>query len=321
MRAISLLFLNFLVVSSLGPYKIDPKGVSVGGLSSGAYFAVQFQVAYSKLICGAAIYAGGPYYCAEDSLEDAVMYCMSALAPDASTSVSYAQQFAGQGTIDPLSNLAKQNVYVYSGTMDFTVKQEVVQVLVEFYTQLGVKNITTEYSIEAGHGFPTLNYGVLCMLTESPYLTDCNYDGAGAGLQQIYGNLRSKGTANPSNILSFDQSPFTNGNPSSISMGPTGYAYVPTSCQRGRVCRLHVNFHGCQQTVNDIGSVYYTDTGLNDWAETNNIIVLYPQVQDTELTNPEGCWDWWGYTESTYSEQSGPQMAAVKAMIDSLMGN
>jgi hypothetical protein len=36
--------------------------------------------------------------------------------------------------------------------------------------------------------------------------------------------------------------------------------------------------------------------------------------------NPNGCWDWWGYTGDTYATQAGPQMAAVKAMIEDLLG-
>ena len=33
-----------------------------------------------------------------------------------------------------------------------------------------------------------------------------------------------------------------------------------------------------------------------------------------------GCWDWWGYSGSDYLVRSGPQMRAVKAMIDRIVG-
>jgi poly(3-hydroxybutyrate) depolymerase len=39
--------------------------VTVSGISSGGYMAVQFQVAFSKLVKGAGILAAGPYDCAE----------------------------------------------------------------------------------------------------------------------------------------------------------------------------------------------------------------------------------------------------------------
>lgn len=57
-------------------------------------------------------------------------------------------------------------------------------------------------------------------------------------------------------------------------------------------CRLHIAFHGCAQTLDDINTTFVTETGYNRWAEANNIVVLYPQAKAT-LTNPEGCWDWY----------------------------
>ena len=42
-----------------GRYDVDKNQISVSGLSSGAYFAVQFHVSFSKTIMGAGIVAGG----------------------------------------------------------------------------------------------------------------------------------------------------------------------------------------------------------------------------------------------------------------------
>jgi hypothetical protein len=48
--------------------------------------------------------------------------------------------------------------------------------------------------------------------------------------------------------------------------------------------------------------------------------VLYPQVTRS-AANPNRCWDFWGYTDpATYYGRSGPQMQAVKAMVDRLLG-
>jgi hypothetical protein len=44
---------------------LDRSSITVSGLSSGAFFAHQFHVAYSSLVKGAGIIAGGPYACAE----------------------------------------------------------------------------------------------------------------------------------------------------------------------------------------------------------------------------------------------------------------
>jgi len=34
--------------------------------------------------------------------------------------------------------------------------------------------------------------------------------------------------------------------------------------------------------------------------------------------NPKGCWDLWGYTGNNYAYKSGPQMKAIKAMVNML---
>lgn len=48
------------------------------------------------------------------------------------------------------------------------------------------------------------------------------------------------------------------------------------------------------------------------------LIVLYPQVAARAAANPLGCWDWWGYTGAQYHTKAGPQLRAVKAMLDRL---
>jgi poly(3-hydroxybutyrate) depolymerase len=63
------------------------------------------------------------------------------------------------------------------------------------------------------------------------------------------------------------------------------------------------------------------EAGYNRWAESNGLIVLYPQAikrYSPSVFNPRGCWDWWGYTGATYHTQAGPQIRAVKAMLDRL---
>ena len=41
------------------------------------------------------------------------------------------------------------------------------------------------------------------------------------------------------------------------------------------------------------------NAGYNEVGELNNIIILYPQAIAT-VSNPNGCWDWWGYTVTFY---------------------
>jgi hypothetical protein len=94
---------------------------------------------------------------------------------------------------------------------------------------------------------------------------------------------------------------------------------VPLACAQGATCRVHIAFHGCQQTDALIGDRFRAEAGYNRWADTNNLIVLYPQAHRT-LLNPNACWDWWGYDDDRYATRNGRQMAAVRAMLDRLAG-
>src|SRR4051794_25444339 len=61
---------------SLRRYNIDITSTTVSGLSSGAFMAQQFHFAESDIVSGAAIIAGGPYYCARGRLVFATDKCM-----------------------------------------------------------------------------------------------------------------------------------------------------------------------------------------------------------------------------------------------------
>jgi poly(3-hydroxybutyrate) depolymerase len=68
----------------------------------------------------------------------------------------------------------------------------------------------------------------------------------------------------------------------------------------------------------DIGDRYYNGVGYNRWADTNNILALYPQAPSDHPLNPEHCWDWWGYTGPDFDAKTGPQMSAIRKMLDAI---
>jgi poly(3-hydroxybutyrate) depolymerase len=81
-------------------------------------------------------------------------------------------------------------------------------------------------------------------------------------------------------------------------------------------CGLILALHGCLQYHGQIGPAFVDDAGINQWADTNRFIVLYPQAIATAVTNGEGCWDWWGYlNDPNYAQKSGPQMQALYSMV------
>jgi len=316
--------LFFLLITVYG--KVDPNSVSVSGLSSGAFFAVQYQLAHSSSIKGAAIFAGGPYYCAQGTLNGAILMCMNAIQPiPLATLEAYAQRQVNNGNLDGLGNLTTHNVYLFSGTQDGTVNPKVMYALEEFYQNLGVKNIVSDFDFVASHTFPTVNFGNACSQSFTPYISKCNFDGAGNGLNAIYGTLKSPVTPVASNIITFTQSTFTPSNPASLSLAATGYAYVPTNCQEGSEteCKLHVAFHGCLQNAGSVQRAFVDNAGYNGWAEANDIIVLYPQTIASFFnpSNPNGCWDWWGYLNANYALKSGPQMQFIGSLINYFVQN
>ena len=79
-------------------------------------------------------------------------------------------------------------------------------------------------------------------------------------------------------------------------------------------CRVHIVFHGCEQSRAQVGDTVIRETGFADWAETNRIIVLFPQAAASAL-NPQTCWDWWGYTGPNFLTRDAPQIKAVQAML------
>jgi len=307
--------------------KVDPSQVGVVGFSSGAYFAVQYQVAYSSSLLGAAIFAGGPYYCAQDNLLNAFTQCMSGLEPiDLPTLEGVANQFQSAGTIDKLSNLANHNVYIYSAELDTTVNPAVVKTLQKMYGDWNVTKVTTKYDILGAHTFPTLDYGNLCVISLEPYISKCDYDGAGAALQTIYGTLNPAGDAVESNVIPLPQGKFTPGgaSPSSLSLDTTAYVYVPTACKnKDTTCKFAIVLHGCTQQFQEVGNKFILNAGFNSWAESNNIIIAYPQTITSLISpeNAEGCWDWWGYLDANFANNQGKQMQFMKNLADFIIKN
>ncbi len=295
---------------------------TVSGVSSGGYMAVQMHVAHSSRVSGAGALAAGPYYCAQGSLWTAMNHCMSPGAwtplPRLEILKGRADRFARERLIDPIENLAKARVWLFSGSQDRTVEPAVVRALGGFYVLY--KAAPAMVDKPAGHAMVTQNAGTACGTTEPPFINDCDYDAAGELLRHLLGSLSPPAAKESGRLIAFDQKAFADGNARAISMADEGYVYVPRGCETER-CRIHVAFHGCRQGVEAVGERFVRDAGYNRWADTNRLIVLYPQVIARHawwVFNPRGCWDWWGYTTSRYATKEGPQIRAVLAMVEQL---
>ena len=312
--------------AALPGYGADPNSATVSGISSGGFQAVQMHVAFSALFKGAAIFAGGPFYCAEGTVGNATGRCMTSTSESnvpVSSLVTTTKNWATAGSIDPVANLTNSKVYIWHGTSDSTVKQAVGNALKTYYGNfVNSANIVYKNNVAAQHAWVTWKSGspiVACATGGAPYISNCGVDPEQTFLQQFYGTLNAKATTLSGSFLQFDQNEFfTDNAATSHSMEATGWAYVPSACTTsGSNCRVHLSLHGCKQGYGTVGDQFVKLNGLNEWADTNKVIVLYPQAKaDTLKGNPNGWWDWGGYDDANYAKKSGRQMAALKKMVD-----
>lgn len=315
----------------------DLSQTSVSGISSGGFMAAQLATAYSGSIMGVGIVAGGPFYCAGSIpgvsyLQNAMTTCMVPLgpsnAPDAQLSWAKARQLAQAGLIDDVANLERQRVYLFSGASDETVKTIVVDRVAQYYGLAGTPQGRIKYvkHSAAGHSIVTDDAGHLaCHVTAPPFINNCGFAQSQDILRHIYGPLNPPASAARlgGRLIKLNQKAFAAG--SRTGMSDEAFAYIPRVCE-STPCKVHVAIHGCLQYAGKVGSKYYSDTGYNEIADTNGIIVLYPQTVSS-MRNPMGCWDFWGYSSpdpgrpqdaAGFYVKSAPQMAAIMGMVKRL---
>lgn len=314
--------------SALPTLNVDKTKISVSGLSSGGFMANQLGYAYSSTFMGVGVFAGGPYMCAGHNNYTACMYNATISSSMLSTMQADINNWSGS-QIDAKSNVASQKIYMFVGTSDYTVGPNPMNAVQTQYTNNGVAsgNLTYVQRASTAHVFPTdfdSTGNNACNSSSSPYISNCGYDGAGAMFTKFYGTLNARNNAPAAgNYIQFDQTPYTNGNP---GMASTGWIYVPANCAGGAQCKLHVALHGCQQNYDTIGDKFIKNTGYTRWADTNNIIVIFPQTKvdsashptsaSGSLANSNGCWDWIGWYGTNFAQKAGVQMNAIKAMVD-----
>jgi poly(3-hydroxybutyrate) depolymerase len=348
---VALVCAAFVPVSPLAAEPVALRGYnaaigdsSISGISSGAFMAVQFATAWSSVVKGVGVIAGGPFWCAKADADDfingftlpvmiATGPCMKGPPPELNIFVEKADAKSAAGEIDPVQNLRRQKIYLFHGTNDAVVARSVTDAAADFYRHYlgdaGRGNLYYQTAVGAGHSLVVLQepqVGGLdaCNDNKAPFIDRCSYDQAGILLQHIYGALNPPNRGQLTGAMQrFDQSVYAKPDGTgALSLGDTGFVFVPRDCEDGAACRVHIALHGCEQDVGDIGRHFTDDTGYNAWADTNHLIVLYPQTQSSSFlpSNPQACWDWWSYVnhEDSYVTRSGAQIKVIKAMLDAL---
>jgi poly(3-hydroxybutyrate) depolymerase len=296
----------------------DPERVSVSGLSSGGFMAVQYHLAHSTNVTGVGVVAGGPYGCAAASRSCSLafgvqrrlcraFYVCTAFAretfgllapyfgpPGHADSVSIARRLADDGAIDPLTGLAGDRIWLFAGRRDTLVPPAVVADLKAFYTVLlagTAGEVELEDDLDVTHAMVTDRPEAdRCLAAGPPFINDCSFDAAGRMLAFLHGaNPLTSSAADSEALFSFDQTAFFNAGDPSVSLAAEGHLYVPQQCRGGARCPVHVAFHGCRQNKAQIDAdcaggrcsalYFFKDAGYNEAAEALGVIALYPQVQ------------------------------------------
>ena len=307
---------------------------SISGISSGAAMAMQFHVAHSSIVKGAGVIAGIPYDCAEQSSYRATHNCMKpdsdSPLPDPAHLKALTDALARAGAVDEPTNLKTSGVWLFSGAKDDTVLRPVMDAVRDYYSFFVPSDkIVYRNDIDAGHAMVTDDYGNACSTSASPFVDDCNFDAAKALLEHIYGSLKPPVGALGGKYIEFNQKEFLpDNNAYNHGLSDIGYAYVPNDCA-SQGCRVHVALHGCLQQADKVDDAFYRHAGYNRWADANHIIIVYPQTISrwgwgwpfytlNFVWNPNACWDWWGYDSVEHHTKKGPQIAAIRAMVERL---
>lgn len=298
--------------AALPKLKLDPAQTSVSGISSGGYMAAQLHVAFStRFPLGMAGIASGPYDCAEASVMNALVRCLGNADIPVDALAALTRKRATEGLIDPIENLAKARVYVFNGSKDSVVKPAAGQALAKYYAAIAPgAAIVQKNDVPAEHAFITDGPGAECTAKAVPWLNNCGFDLAGAVLGHLYGKLEPR-TDKATGVLheiaqADDKLP---------SLDTKAWVYVPKTCAEGATCRLHVALHGCRHNALTVGESFVRDAGYNRWADSNRLVVLYPQTGKAAVN---ACWDWWGYGSPDYATKKSPQMQAILGMMDRL---
>ena len=329
-RSLAILALSGLLIAGvLSAPHISTKTLTTTGISAGGAMAVQYEIANSATVRAAGVIAGIPWYCAQMSGLATAMECMSDPSTINVATLGWEMNVsATEGNIDPIGNLKSHAVMLFSGIWDTVVNHGTMELLATQYQSLGVAELRKYFNYSAEHAWITNFYGESCSHLGSPFINNCGLDFAGEFLQFAWAHMgltfnTSRGTYVPGNLQTFSQTDF-GADAFTNSLDSTGYYYVPSACGSDApgdvTCHVHVNFHGCEQQRASLGDLYVAHTGLNEWAESNNVIVIYPQAAANALSeNPNACFDWWGYTGSHYADKYGPQVAFANAVVARLM--
>jgi hypothetical protein len=156
--------------------------------------SVQLQTSFSSSIYGVAALAGGPFWCAQDQVALALTECMKDGDLIVVSELALIMvNTAATGFIDPLKNLARTRLWLFSAQQDTEVELPVVKKAEALYAEFQMDPASQTqaiYSQPGVHGQlivnPVPNVSNPCLVFGSPYINSCGFDAAGSALQWLY---------------------------------------------------------------------------------------------------------------------------------------
>ncbi|WP_027965796.1 PHB depolymerase family esterase [Halomonas halocynthiae] len=311
---------------------------SVIGVSSGGYMASQLAVAWPERFVGLGVISAGPWGCAQGSLSLALTQCMlTTKGPINLDAINDRyQSYLKRELVGPTQQLSSLRVYTWHGSADSVVALSVGQSLTQqleawlTHPKQQLRSIVDE---GAAHGWPVGSASsddiqrADCATGGGSHLLNCDRQVAEEALDWLHGpaplsndestETDSQQQRQQGKLVRFDQSDFE-----ARGLADEGYLFIPASCEAGG-CPVSIALHGCNMSANDGDERFVRHSGLNERAAREKRVILYPQAKPS-MANPQGCWDWWGFTESSWQidplhdSRQGRQANALMQMLDTL---
>ena len=264
----------------------DPGSVTVSGYSAGCYMAHRLQIIHSSQIKGAALYSCWPYGTTLDEAWEGYQgdevdewFYSSQQSKLETASFDAITEAALDDKIDPTSNLADAAVYIHTGLLDNVVPFWASRAVRGVYRMLGASKIDYEQE-KIGHEDPEnkMVQGLMRLYIQLGYYSDQSE------FEEPAFDYESLGT-----FTDFAQSEFV-GIDSTLPeqkewvryltyWHDAGKIYIPDACYEEQ-CRVHVTFHDCTSSADAIAQY----SQYNNFAASNNIIVVYPETECWAMT-------------------------------------
>jgi poly(3-hydroxybutyrate) depolymerase len=145
---------HLTMAQPLPKLQIDRNRIAVAGVSSGGMMAVQLGVAHSREFSGVAVFAGGIYGCGDKNITPSGN-CLTRPSLPTTHVVDYLKDLETKDLIDPISNIAKQKIYLFRGVFDKVVSLRAMKSLSSFYQLFDSdENLKVDFKQATGHVQP-----------------------------------------------------------------------------------------------------------------------------------------------------------------------